>query len=115
MLKKLKKVWNSIQSEAVILVDREVILSNFFYDRILKHKNLSNALSYILSNKLKNTMMPANSMRNVIKDIYLNNKNIILSAVSDILAVHSRDPVIKQYSYSFIIPKKISCSSSISY
>ena len=54
----LLEVWQNIRQEAKKLVDNEPMLASFFHSTILKHHDLGSALSYILANKLANTIMP---------------------------------------------------------
>ncbi|EJS87880.1 serine acetyltransferase, partial [Pasteurella multocida subsp. multocida str. Anand1_cattle] len=65
---------------------------------ILKHHNLGNALSYILANKLANTIMPAIALREIIEEAYQADPDIIASAACDIRAVRQRDPAVELYS-----------------
>lgn len=63
-------VWTDIRQEAKTLAENEPILASFFHATILKHHNLGNALSYILANKLANTIMPAIALREIIEEAY---------------------------------------------
>ena len=65
-------VWQNIRQEAKELVDNEPMLASFFHSTILKHHNLGSALSYILANKLANTIMPAIALREIKKPIRKN-------------------------------------------
>ena len=50
------------------MVDNEPMLASFFHSTILKHHDLGSALSYILANKLANTIMPAIALREIIEE-----------------------------------------------
>ncbi|MDO4627084.1 MAG: serine O-acetyltransferase [Pasteurellaceae bacterium] len=91
-------VWNNILNESKQLVENEPILASFFHSTILKHKNLGNALSYILANKLANSIMPAISLREIIEEAYGANPDLIASAACDITAVRQRDPAVELWS-----------------
>lgn len=96
--KELGQVWSNIKSEARSLADCEPMLASFFHATLLKHENLGNALSYILANKLSNSIMPAIAVREVVEDAYLSDQKMIFSAARDILAVRLRDPAVDKYS-----------------
>ena len=64
-------VWQNIRQEAKELVDNEPMLASFFHSTILKHHDLGSALSYILANKLANTIMPAIALREIIEETLL--------------------------------------------
>ncbi len=91
-------VWTDIRQEAKTLAENEPILASFFHATILKHHNLGNALSYILANKLANTIMPAIALREIIEEAYQADPDIIASAACDIRAVRQRDPAVELYS-----------------
>ncbi len=90
-------VWTDIRQEAKTLAENEPILASFFHATILKHHNLGNALSYILANKLANTIMPAIALREIIEEAYQADPDIIASAACDIRAV--RQPAIPRWNY----------------
>ncbi len=94
----LEQIWNDIKSEARALADYEPMLASFFHATLLKHEKLGNALSYILANKLANSIIPAIAVREVVEDAYLSDKQIIVSAARDILAVCLHDPAVDQCS-----------------
>lgn len=96
--KDLKSVWQHIKEEAKKLVYYEPILASFYYETLLKHKNFCDALSYILSNKLANSILPVISIQKIIEEIYSKNEFIINSAIYDLQAVCERDPAVDKYS-----------------
>lgn len=94
----LESFWNNIAEEARTLVSYEPILAHFYHATLLRHKNLGSALSYILSQKLANTIMPAIAIDEIFQDAYKMNPSMISSAVYDLKAVCQRDPVVDKYS-----------------
>ncbi|WP_127959187.1 serine O-acetyltransferase [Serratia microhaemolytica] len=94
----LEQVWSSIKSEAKALAESEPMLASFFHATLLKHENLSRALSYILANKLANPSMPAIAVREVIEEAYQSDGQMVLCAARDILAVQLRDPAVDKCS-----------------
>ena len=91
-------VWQNIRQEAKELVDKEPMLASFFHSTILKHHNLGSALSYILANKLSNTIMPAIALREIIEETYQEKPSIIECSAFDIQAVRQRDPAVELWS-----------------
>lgn len=91
-------LWNKIRSEARQLIENEPILAGFLHAMLLKHDQISRALSYILANKLGCEAMPAIAIREIIDESYLMTPAIISSAIADINAFYSRDPVVAFFS-----------------
>lgn len=98
LYKNLELIWDYIKKEAKKIVYYEPMLASFYYETLLKHKNFCNALSYILANKLANSILPAISIQKIIEDIYKKDFSIVISAIYDIQAVHQRDPAVDKYS-----------------
>ncbi|AKC60741.1 Serine acetyltransferase [Blochmannia endosymbiont of Camponotus (Colobopsis) obliquus] len=98
----LKFIWEKIQGEAQLLAYNEPVLAKFLHDTVLQHNHIGNALSYILSEKLGNTTVSANVIRDVIEEAYNMNATIIIYAVRDIFFSLQRDPVIDKYSTPFL-------------
>lgn len=96
--KNVELVWDYIKIEAQKLVCYEPMLASFYYETLLKHKKFRNSLSYILSNKLANSILPAISIQEIIEDVYDKDPEIIKSAAYDIQAVMQRDPAVDKYS-----------------
>lgn len=96
--RELVQVWSNIKAEAKILVDCEPMLAGFFHATLLEHENLASALSYILANKLSNSVVPAIALQEVIEDGWCADAQMIISAARDILAVRMRDPAVDKYS-----------------
>ncbi|KAA8997289.1 serine O-acetyltransferase [Affinibrenneria salicis] len=94
----LAQVWSNIKAEARALADDEPMLASFFHATLLKHENLRSALSYMLANKLANTIMPAIAIREVVEEAYHADPQMIISAARDIQAVCLRDPAVDRYS-----------------
>uniref|UniRef100_A0A6V7KDV8 serine O-acetyltransferase n=1 Tax=Bracon brevicornis TaxID=1563983 RepID=A0A6V7KDV8_9HYME len=94
----LELVWANIKAEGRSLADCEPMLASFFHATLLKHENLGSALSYILANKLANSIMPAIAIREVVEEAYRADPQMILSAACDIRAVCQRDPAVDKYS-----------------
>ncbi|QCI20801.1 serine O-acetyltransferase [Buchnera aphidicola (Hyperomyzus lactucae)] len=93
----ISKIWEKIIFEVSILLKKEPILSDFYYNSILKHKNLNSSLSYILANKLSTSIVSEKKIQNIFDNIYLNNSFMLKFIVQDIQAILQRDPAVKDY------------------
>ncbi|NUF48950.1 serine O-acetyltransferase [Gilliamella sp. ESL0250] len=95
---KPEMLWQAIRQEASTLVESEPMLASYFHATLLNHEDLGSALSYILANKLVSQVMPAIEIREIARQAYKADENIIQSAINDILAVYIRDPATHYYS-----------------
>ncbi len=98
-------VWKTIKEEARLESEREPMLGSFYHATIIKHDDLSAALSYILANKLATASMPSMAVREVIEEAYCADPDLIKSAACDIQAVVERDPAISKYSIPLLYLK----------
>lgn len=100
--KEILELWNIILHEAKNTLKKEPILSILYKESILKHKKLSDSLSYILSNKLCTSKIFEKNMQNIFNEIYLNNFFILNLVVQDLKAILKRDPVVNNYLTPFL-------------
>lgn len=91
-------IWNHIKAEVRVLADCEPMLASFYHATLLKHENLSGALSYILANKLASSIMPAVAIREVVEEAYAADPDMIASVACDIQVICARDPAVDKYS-----------------
>ncbi|QOI10871.1 serine O-acetyltransferase [Blochmannia endosymbiont of Colobopsis nipponica] len=95
-------VWEKIKDEAQLLVKSEPFLAKFLDNSLLQHDHLGGALSYILSKKLGDSVIPAISVREIIEEAYILNPKIVCYAARDISVILQRDPVVNLYSTPFL-------------
>ncbi|OOF67919.1 serine O-acetyltransferase [Rodentibacter caecimuris] len=93
-----QEIWQKIWRETKSLAENEPMLASFFHSTILKHQNLGGSLSYLLANKLANSIMPAIALREIIEEAYQALPDIIDYAACDIRAVRQRDPAVALWS-----------------
>ncbi|WP_163934575.1 serine O-acetyltransferase [Paraferrimonas sp. SM1919] len=91
------QIWQSLHKEAGELAGHEDTLASFFHTSILNHNCLSSALSYLLAIKLGNDTMPAIDLRELFKQAYAQQPELVEAAAQDIVAVRDRDPAISDY------------------
>lgn len=88
--------WITLKQEAQTVAEREPLLASFVHACILTHFNVESALSFILSNKLADDVMPALAIREVFEQAYLLEPAIIESAIADVEAAFERDPAVTE-------------------
>lgn len=89
--------WQKLQQEALNVVTSEPILASYIHACILNHRSFDSALSFLLSNKLADEVMPALAVREFFDEAYKKEPEIVASAIADIKAVFDRDPAVQSY------------------
>ena len=89
--------WQQLKQDAAVLVEKEPLLASYAHTCILAHHNFETALSFILSNKVADNVMPAIAVREIFDQAYLMHAGIVESAIADIKAVMTRDPAVHSY------------------
>ncbi|XP_010542530.1 PREDICTED: serine acetyltransferase 3, mitochondrial-like [Tarenaya hassleriana] len=95
-------VWTKIREEAKSDVEREPILSSYYYTSILCHRSLETALANTLSIKLSNSSLPSNTLFDLFVGVLEEDPEIVESVKRDLLAVKERDPACISYVHSFL-------------
>ncbi|MCC2617608.1 serine O-acetyltransferase [Aestuariibacter halophilus] len=89
--------WQTLKQEAEQVIRQEPLLASFIHACILAHHNFEAALSFILSNKMKDDVMQVLAIREVFDEAYMLEPAIVDAAISDIKAVFDRDPAVHSY------------------
>ncbi|UAA37865.1 serine O-acetyltransferase [Paraneptunicella aestuarii] len=89
--------WQRLQKEAMEVVTSEPLLASYVHACILNHRNFDSALSFILSNKMADDVMPALSIREFFDDAFKEDPSIVEAALADLKAVYDRDPAVETY------------------
>lgn len=89
--------WLTLKEEAQRIVVEEPLLASFIHACILTHHNFESSLSFILSNKMADDVMPALAIREVFDEAYLLEPAIVESAIKDIRAIFNRDPAVTDF------------------
>lgn len=90
-------VWQQLREEAELVIKKEPLLASYVYACVLNHDSLESALSFILSNKLSDDVMPAVTVRELFENAFQSSEEISANAAADILAVFERDAAICSY------------------
>lgn len=89
--------WQKLQKEASEIVVAEPLLASYVHACILNHRNFDAALSFILSNKMADGVMPALAIREFFDDAFRDDPDMVYSALADLEAVFNRDPAVDYY------------------
>ena len=84
-------IWSELQREARELISREPLLASYVYACVLNHDSLGAALSFLLSSKIGDYVMPPMTVRELCDMAYEEQPEIIEKAAHDIQAVYDRD------------------------
>lgn len=84
--------WNRLRFEARAAAADEPSLSSYINAAILAHSSLCQALSYHLAEKLGNTVMSTQQVRQTLGDAYDADHSLVDAAEADMQAVLERDP-----------------------
>ncbi len=95
-------VWSALRNEAEHVARSEPSLASSLNAVILRHDNLSDALSYQLARKLADQELRAMSLREVAEEAYEADPGIVKNAEADLRAVFERDPACKGYVQPFL-------------
>jgi serine O-acetyltransferase len=96
------RVWSALRAEAQAVANDEPSLTSLVNAVILRHADLSGALSYQLARKLGDQELRAMSLREVAQEAYAADPSIVADAEADLQAVYERDPACKGYIQPFL-------------
>ncbi|MBO1255882.1 serine O-acetyltransferase [Alteromonas sp. 5E99-2] len=92
-----RNFWAILKQEAQCIAEKEPLLASYIHACILTHFNVESSLSFILSNKLADDVMPAIAIREVFDQAYLLDPAIVESAIADVEAAFERDPAVTEH------------------
>ncbi|PID46336.1 MAG: serine O-acetyltransferase [Proteobacteria bacterium] len=87
-------VWKTLRQEADAVTKSEPLLASYVYACVLNHNSFEACLSFFLSNKIADSVMPSMAIRELFQDAYRSCPDIINYAQHDLCAVFERDPAI---------------------
>jgi serine O-acetyltransferase len=90
-------LWLKIQEEARLDLDKEPILSSYYFSSILSHKSLESALCNQLSIHLSNLSLSSTTLFELFMSILNNDEDVISAMKDDLKAVKERDPACISY------------------
>lgn len=94
---KTQPFWLDLKQQAQTTAQQEPLLASYVHACVLAHHNFESSLSFILSNKLADNVMPALAIREVFEQAYLLQPHIAEAATTDVLAIVNRDPAVSTF------------------
>lgn len=101
----MSTLWQTIQDEAKITAEKEMLLTSFLFETILNHQSLSAALSFHLATKLSSDTLPSLMLKELIQNCFDEEPSIIAATHEDLQATFDRDPATKEFSTIFLYYK----------
>jgi serine O-acetyltransferase len=95
-------VWAALRSEAQQVAKSEPSLASLVNAVVIRHKELSSALSYQLARKLGDQELRAMSLRETADEAYAADPSLVSKAEADLRAVFERDPACRGYLQPFL-------------
>jgi serine O-acetyltransferase len=95
-------VWSQLRVEAMQAAAEEPLLASYLHASILHHDRMEDALSYHLAQKLGHGDLPALQLREVIREAYTSEPELVLQATRDMRVVRERDPACRTYLQPFL-------------
>ncbi len=89
-----RSVWETLKQEADDAIKAEPLLASYIYSCVLNHSSFEASLSFILSNKIADNVMPSMAIRDLFAAAYSNCPDVINYGKHDLRAVFERDPAI---------------------
>lgn len=96
------RVWTELSAEARSVARDEPSLASLLNAVIIRHNDLSAALSYQLARKLGDQELRAMSLREVAQEAYAADPSIVDMAEADLRAVFERDAACKSFLQPFL-------------
>jgi serine O-acetyltransferase len=94
-------LWKQICAETHEQLQREPMLEHFYVQHVLRHKKFSEALAFLLAQRLSDHALSVESLYEEFR-IILSDEDIEKSAVADICAHYDRDPACDGYLTPFL-------------
>ena len=96
------KIWDILISEAMQVASKERILSKVLTEFVLERESLADALGWRLAARLVKNSVPESDIRELIKDAFEKDKQMLHSVEIDLLAVRERDPACNDFLSPFM-------------
>ncbi|MGB9152403.1 MAG: serine O-acetyltransferase [Alphaproteobacteria bacterium] len=101
----LDMLWPRLQREAAAQKKQEPLLAGFLHASILGHAKFSDALGYVLANKLAAPDLGALELWGLFTQAYKSDRNLIRYALLDLAAILDRDPAARTAALAFLYLK----------
>ncbi|XP_051129140.1 serine acetyltransferase 1, chloroplastic-like [Andrographis paniculata] len=95
-------IWKTMNNEARSDVEKEPILSSYYFSAILGHDSMESALANHLAVKLSDSALPSGTLHDLFLGILSDDREIIPAVAEDLRAVKERDPACISYVHCFL-------------
>lgn len=92
-----ERIWESIQRECAEMAATELALAGFLHHVVLSQPSLEASLAYIISSKLQDATLPAQSLRDAVSEVLEADFTVQRAIRADLQAVVQRDPACPGY------------------
>lgn len=89
--------WLALKQEAKTVSEKEPMLASYLHACVLSHHNVETSLSFILSNKVSDSVMSAMAVSEMFDEAYMLNPEMVEAAMADAQAIVQRDPAVSSY------------------
>jgi len=86
--------WLALKQEAKLVSAKEPMLASYLEACVQKHHSFETSLSFILSNKISDDVMPATTLSEMFNYAYSLNPEMVEAAVADAQAIVARDAAV---------------------
>jgi serine O-acetyltransferase len=90
-------IWEKLCEEAKMEIELEPALASYLYSTILSHKEMSDALAFVLANKLGSSVLLDSQLLELFSKCYREDPELVQFAIADMQAVLERDPACDKY------------------
>ena len=90
-------IWERLCEEAKMEIELEPALASYLYSTILSHKEMSDALAFVLANKLGSSVLLDSQLLELFSNCYREDPELVQCATADMQAVLERDPACDKY------------------
>jgi len=101
----LEKEWGSLVEDAALMSEQESCLRPLLTDVILSKECFGESIAARLSRKLAREDMGRSELEPILKDVFMENPSVAMSAFWDILAINERDPACRSALEPFLFYK----------
>lgn len=95
-------IWMKMREESYMDVEREPILSSYYFASILAHNSLESALANHLANKLSNSTLLVHTLYDIFSGVLYEDQEILEAIKEDLKGVKERDPACTSYVHCFL-------------
>jgi serine O-acetyltransferase len=101
----IASLWPRLRREAASQQKKEPLLASYLHASIIGHKKFSDALGYVLANKLAEPSLGAVQIWELFSHAHRDNPVLAVCALKDLAAILQRDPAVRTATQAFLYLK----------